>query len=280
MPQGSVLGPVLFILYVNELPALVKSKLKLFADDSKFYRIIQDTSDVALLQKDLDTLVKWTDHWLLRFNVSKCKVMHCGHSNLEAEYFLNEANGESKTVEVTRLEKDSGIYVPETLKPTLHCKKAANKGMSALRLLRNAFVNLTLNKFRLLYMTYVRSHLEYNLLAVVPYMRQDFNALEKVQRRATKLVKEIKHLPYPERLRRLGLSSIEERVLRGDLIETYKLLTGKINVDPKQLFNVKQPGRTRGHRLKLEKHRPTLMPDLNYSPSESSTRGISCLKKL
>ena len=105
----------------NEPPAPVKSILKLFADDSKLYIIIQDTSDVALLQKDLDTLVNWTDDWLLRFNVSKCKVMHCGHSNLEAEYFLNEANGERKPVEVTRLEKDLGIYVPETLKPTLLC---------------------------------------------------------------------------------------------------------------------------------------------------------------
>ena len=102
----------------------------------------------------------------------------------------------------------------------------------------------------------MRPHLEYNLLAVGPYMRQDFNALEKVQRRATKLVKEIKHLPYPERLRRLGLSSIEERVLRGDLIETYKLLTGKINVDPRQLFNVKTTGKNKGTLPETGKHRP------------------------
>ena len=84
-------------------------------------------------------------------------------------------------------------------------------------------------------------------------MRQDFVALEKVQRRATKLVKGLKHLSYQDRLKRLKLSSIEDRVARGDLIETYKILSGKVSLDPANFFQEAQNTRTRGHRAKLTK---------------------------
>ena len=88
-------------------------------------------------------------------------------------------------------------------------------------------------------------------------MVQDFKALDKVQRRATKLVREIRHLPYQERLARLKILSMEDRVKRGDLIETYKILTGKVAVDPAQFFENNQDDRTRGHHLKLNKRRST-----------------------
>ena len=123
--------------------------------------------------------------------------------------------------------------------------------MSALKLLRMAFSSLTLSSFKPLYSAFIRSHLEHCIQAVGPYMVQNFKALERVQRRATKLVKGIKHLTYEERLRRLDLTSIEERVRRGDMIEAYKILSHCINIDPLQFFEKNQETTTRGHHQKL-----------------------------
>ena len=86
VPQGSVLGPTLFSMYVNDLPSMVCSTLKMFADDTKLYRKIQDSGDIQAIQEDLKKLGDWSDRWLLRFNLEKCTVMHCGSSNPKAPY--------------------------------------------------------------------------------------------------------------------------------------------------------------------------------------------------
>ena len=212
VPQGSVLGPTLFILYINELPSLVSSSRIMFADDTKLYRTIQDNSDIQALQQDLRILSDWSNKWLLKFNAGKCMVMHCGYSNPRRSYLMEQADGSERTLDETEVEKDFGVFIVNTLKPTTHCQRAANKAMSALKLLRISFESLNISNFKQLYSTYVRPHLDYCAQAVGPYMRQDFAALDKVQRRATKLVREVKHLPYHKRLERLKLTSIEERV--------------------------------------------------------------------
>ena len=260
VPQGSVLGPVLFILYVNDLPTTVHSNIKMFADDTKLYRAINEPADAHLLQDDLNSLTEWSDKWLLKFNASKCKVMHCGSKNPESVYTLLQCDtNQAKSLDKTAMEKDLGVYVTNTFKPTTHCKKAANKAMSALKLLKIAFSKLNKENFKILYTTYVRPHLDYCAQAVGPVFKQDINALEKVQRRATKLVKELKRLPYPERLKQLDLSSISERIRRGDMIETYKLITGKVDIESSQFFEPNEDCRIRGHHLKIKKRRTRLL---------------------
>ena len=254
VPQGSVLGPTLFLIYVNELPTVIKSSIKMFADDAKVYRPIRLDDDVAALQADLQALCAWSLKWLLRFNVAKCKIMHCGLSNQHNRYYMTE-NGLNRELKATTMERDLGVVTTSSFKATEHCYQAANKASSALRLLRIAFASLNMNNFKPLYTSYVRPHLDYCLSAVGPHLIQDLKALEKVQRRASKLVREIKHLPYHQRLERLELPTIEERLSRGDLIETYKILTGKLAVDPNQFFERNFDDRTRGHHLKLAKRR-------------------------
>ena len=84
--QGSVLGPLLFALYVNELPSLVSSPILMFADDIKLYRIIQSPDDCLQLQHDIDVLVQWSKRWLLSFNVSLCKILHIGNSTVHCSH--------------------------------------------------------------------------------------------------------------------------------------------------------------------------------------------------
>ena len=255
VPQGSVLGPILFLLYVNDMPSGIGSSIKVFADDTKIYRAVPSIEECEELQRDLTSLEVWAKDWLLQFNTSKCKVMHCGASNLKYEYCMNTGTNNATVLQKMVEEKDLGVTLTNSLKPTVHCEKAARKAMSALRLLRTSFSRFTQDNFKILFTTYVRPHLEYCLQAVGPFMRKNMKALERIQRRATKNVRGLKYLPYEERLQQLSLLKIEERARRGDLIETYKIMTGKLNVDPGQFFTKESTSRTRGHHLKLIKPR-------------------------
>ena len=105
VPLGSVLGPTLFFIFVNEIPALVDSCTMMFADDCKLYRPICNPADSQKLQQDLIELEKWTEEWLLKFNASKCKVMHLGTKNLHMDYQMTGANGQPNTLEETSVEK-------------------------------------------------------------------------------------------------------------------------------------------------------------------------------
>ena len=89
VPQGSVLGPTLFIYFINDLPNIIKhSKVKVFADDTKIYNSINDVNDTKCLQNTIDEMYSWTNKWLLKFNKEKCKVLHLGKNNSKYEYFI------------------------------------------------------------------------------------------------------------------------------------------------------------------------------------------------
>ena len=90
IPQGSVLGPVLFILYINDLPELVDNFTMLFADDTKLYSTVNNKKDQEGLQRDLNKLIQWSNRWQLNFNASKCKILHYGRKNMQLEYMMND----------------------------------------------------------------------------------------------------------------------------------------------------------------------------------------------
>ena len=154
------------------------------------------------------------------FNEDKCKFMFFNNKRypeLEPNLRLN-----GKPMERSYVEKDLGIFLTSDLKWNYQATQAANRANMVLIQLKRAFKYWTINTFKQLYVAFVRPHLEYAVTAWCPYVKKDAKILEKVQRRATKLVHELKNLSYEQRLKKLSLTTLETRRKRGDLIEFYK----------------------------------------------------------
>ena len=153
VPHGSVLGPVLFILYVNDIPDIVKSSVWTFADDTKLF---MSTDQCDTLQDDLKTLMVWAELWELTFNVLKCKIIHYGLNNPEHDYTMN--NQKLQSVEE---ECDLGVTFSKDLKFSQHIAKKINKANSTLALIKGTFQYLDKHSFLRLYTALVRPHLEF-----------------------------------------------------------------------------------------------------------------------
>ena len=174
--------------------------------------------------------------------------MHIGKNNPKIDYIMRTENVNRILIETSE-EKDLGVWITNDSKHVKQVIAASQRAMAVLRSVRRAFVRFDIETFSIIYTSYIRPHLEYCIQAWSPYYAKDILLLEKVQRRATKLVWGLKELSYEERLK---LFSLEERRLRGDLIQTFKLLTGKENVDHEIFFNHSTTN-LRGHSLKLSK---------------------------
>ena len=250
IPQGSVLGPLLFLVYINDLPSNVGSCSKLFADDTKLYREVSDVDDMAQLQNDVDSLELWAEKWQLPFNKSKCSLMHLGSSN---QHFTYQMGGTD--IAQVNVEKDLGLLVDDTLKFHKQTAAAVSRANRVLGLVRRAFIALDCQSLCLLYRTLIRPHLEYANSVWGPTSKTDQDAVERVQRRATKMVRSLRHLSYQDRLRALKLPSLHYRRMRGDMIMTYQILTGRMMVRTADLLERDFSDRTRGHQLKLKRVR-------------------------
>ena len=141
------------------------------------------------------------------------------------------------------------------LKPSQQCVKAASKARSILGWINRHFGSLNADEFKILYKIYVRPHMEFCIQAWSPYLQKDIRCLEKIQRRATKVVHGLNNIAYDDRLEILGLLSLEKRRLRGDLIEVFKMLTDRENIVKHQFFTPSLCSHLRGHILKLLKPR-------------------------
>jgi hypothetical protein len=251
IPQGSVLGPILFVTYINDMPDTVSSMCKLFADDTKLYRAIEQSQDIEVLQDDLFSLSGWSDEWLLRFNASKCKRMHLGSTNTQHEYMLSRDS--ESALDVTTAEKDLGVFVDPDLSFRKHINTIVNKANRIIGIIKRTFDYRDSDMINRLYCSLVRPHLEYANSVWAPRLRKDINAIENVQRRATKTIPELSQKSYTERLTSLQLYSLAYRRRRGDMIHVFKMLHGLENGS--DLFTVSDDSRTRGHSLKLVKQR-------------------------
>ncbi|CAJ0967591.1 unnamed protein product [Ranitomeya imitator] len=250
VPQGSVLGPVLFNIFINDLVEGLHSKISIFADDTKLCKAVNTREDSILLQMDLDKLETWAERWQMRFNNDKCKVIHMGRRN---QYHHCTLNG--KPLGKSDREKDLGILVNDKLTWSSQCQAAAAKANRIMGCIKRGLDTHDESIILPLYKSLVRPHMEYCVQFWAPVLRKDIMELERVQRRATKLIKGMGELQYPDRLAKLGLFSLEKRRLRGDLITMYKYIRGQYKYLAEDLFIPRKVTGTRGHSLRLEERR-------------------------
>ena len=250
VPQGSVLAPIMFLIYINDMPEKVTSYMSLFADDAKLLRKITNGDDCNKLQEDLDEIHDWSRKWEMEFNKKKCHALRVGKSKNRPVkvYRMGEAN-----IDTVKEEKDLGIIIQDTLTPEKHINKLFGETYRLLQNIRVAFHYLDGDMMSKIIKTLIRPRLEYAVLVWSPHRKKDIRKLERIQRIATKMVPELSTLPYEERLKELDLPTLEERRDRGDLIALYKFTSGMDELDRDDLIVREERRELRGHSKKLRK---------------------------
>ena len=233
VPQGSILGPLLFIIFINDIDMVLHliEVVKKFADDTKVGHRVGTPEQRDQLQAALDGLTEWARDWGMTFNVKKCKVMHLGRGNERQQYKM-----EDTVLESTEEERDVGVAISSSLKPSAQCSKAAKTASLVLGQLSRAFHFRDRHIFVRLYKQYVLPHLEFAAAAWSPWTEADRETLEKVQMKAIKMVSGLNGRTYEERLAELGMVSLTERRHQTDISQVYRIIHGQDKVEPDQWF--------------------------------------------
>ena len=232
VPQGSVLGVILFLIYIMDISngsTLIAphSIISTFADDTKLAQSIHSQQGVDQLQSLLDNLASWSEKWAMPFNASKCTVLHLGYNNNKNSYSINDTS-----LSPTLCQKDLGVQIHQSLKPASHINYAVNKAQSVMRLIGSTFSYKSKDILIKLYKSHIRCHLEYGSTVWRPWLLKDIEKLERVQRRFIKMIPGVQGSTYEEKLKFLGLPSILARHERSDMIQAYKLINNIDRIDP------------------------------------------------
>jgi Reverse transcriptase (RNA-dependent DNA polymerase)/Endonuclease-reverse transcriptase len=243
VPQGTVLGPCLFKIHIDDLDETIERLVDLlskFADDTKGAKIIRNIMDSMQLQEALNRLVEWAKKWGMSFNEQKCKVMHVGKNNPQYVYTMNGVK-----LTVVEEEKDVGITIHRSLKPGRHCERVAATATGILHQLAKSFHYRDKQVFLRLYTQHVRPHLEFATPAWSPWLTADVQKIEKVQEKAVRMISGLKGKSYEEKCKELGIETLAKRRKVQDMAQTYKLMHGIDRVSRVELFSHVPEGRTR-----------------------------------
>ena len=185
VPQGSLLGAVLFVAYINTLPdGIESSDIFIFADDNTLFRNIYSDSDALLLQRDIDKMHSWSTNSLLRFHPDKCYSINiCSKSK---QYCHHNYKMNNKDLEKKSEIKDLGIIVDENLRFSNRIIDKVNKANQIMEIIRRTIVCLNRHNFNLLYTSLIQPYLEYGNVVWSPSLKSDMTLTKNVQRRATR----------------------------------------------------------------------------------------------
>ena len=242
VPQGSILGPLLFLMFINDLPdVIVSSTVALFADDCKIFKVINDVNDSLSLQKDLNELHNWSTKWNMQFNASKCKIMRISRSNspVEHNYYLDGTQ-----LECVGNFKDLGVMFDTTLSFKTHISSIVAKANRVSGMIKRSIgYSAPLSVKLTLYKSLVRPNLEYNSQVWSPFLKCEISCIESVQRSFSRYICRDSSLSYQERCILLKLLPLSFRREFSDLMFCFKYFKGYFDVDFSNELRIARPAR-------------------------------------
>ena len=222
VPQGSVLGPILFLIYSKDLPDYFQnnSTIKLFAEDTIIYKTITNQHDSNALQEDLDALQRWASDWLMHFHPQKCQTMHITKKQniIQSTYTIHNHN-----LQTTNTAKYLGIHIHNTLNWNAHINKTAQRANTT-----SAFLHRNIRTYprkikHLAYTTLVRPILDYASIIWDPHTDSNIHKLETVQRRSARHIihNYNRHASVTTMLQHLDLPTLQQRRQHSKIIMLY-----------------------------------------------------------
>ena len=229
VPQGSVLGPCLFLMYINDMPETIKSNIRLFADDTIMYLTISNQSDCQDLQSDLTKLESWEREWLMAFNPDKCEVIRI---TKKKDPIIYDYKLHGITLQTTKNAKYLGLNISDDLSWSKHINQTTAKGNNTLRFIKRNIQTRNSKIKETAYKTYVRPLLEYSSSVWDPWQKKYIKMLEMVQHRAVRYILNdyASTSSVTEMLKKIGLPTLENRRKISSLVMFYKIYTGQVRI--------------------------------------------------
>ena len=237
VPQGTIIGPVAFLIYINDISKNVKSNCKLYADDCVLYRCVNNSKDAEMLQHDHDRVVIWSSKWSMEFNVTKCKVMHLTKKRnvIFNSYFMNGTK-----LCTTNSEKYLGVRISNSLSWKPHIDVVRKECFQKLGIIKRVFSKCNKNIKVKLYKQLVRPKLDYCVNVWKPATPGLQKLIEKVQKRAAGLVLGHRVEDYTRDISVLSWSPIHIRQTCQELCLMYKIINNLIDIDFMKYFTFRQ----------------------------------------
>ena len=244
VPQGSVLGPILFLLYINDLTDSLQSQVRLFADDTAVYLTVQGQADSKKLQNDLDILQEWEREWDMEFNPSKCQVVHITRSRrpINTSYSMH-----GQVLDSVDSARYLGVDITSDLNFTQHINRTTSNASKILGYLKRNILTKHSGIREAAYKTIVRPQVEYASTVWSPHTKKDIHKIEMVQRRAIRWTQNSysTYASVTQMQNELGLRSLEQRRADARVIMLFKIVHGLVAIPLPSYFE--QPSRMTRH---------------------------------
>lgn len=270
VPQGTVLGPLLFLAYINDMPGYARSQTRLFADDCLMYRKVKTTSDCVQLQEDLDNLIRWEQLWQMQFNPDKCEVLTITKKRKQLNFNYTIHGHILQHVDSA---KYLGLNISKNLSWNTHVDAVTKKANNTLAFLRRNIGSCPQTAKERAFTTFVRPTIEYAAAIWDPPTQRNINALEMVQRRGARFVMNDyqQTSSVTNMISKLGWEELKMRRARIKTILLFKIVNHLVDIPPEP-FLIPTGAITRGHNIRfLLPHTRTITMQYSFFPSAIRT---------